>query len=101
MNKKKIVIPVIVVLLLIIIGIAGKLYYSWWLEERYLGHVPTNEFIIEEAENKKIIKHRGTKLTMEIPIDWEIEKQFNYLYFISPNFQLYPEEYNYYFPIFK
>ncbi len=103
MNKKKIVISVIVVLLLVIIFIVGKLLYSWQLEEyaKWHRHVPINEFTIEETENKKVIRHEGTKLKMEIPIDWQIEKDGKTLFFKSPNFELYPKEDNYGSSIFK
>ena len=101
MNKKKIVIFSVVILLFIVILVASKFFYSWWLEERYLGYVPTDEFVIEETESKKIIKHKETKLKMEIPLDWKIEKQESHLFFTSPNLQLYPETDNYNFPTVK
>ncbi|MCK5044549.1 hypothetical protein KAR26_02380 [Candidatus Parcubacteria bacterium] len=103
MNKKKIIISVLVILLFVVLGIAGKLYYSWQLEEyaKWHRYVPSNEFIIEETESKKIIKHKGTRLTMEILIDWQIEKEEESFLFTSPDFQLYPETINYNFPIFE
>ncbi|MFH1657182.1 MAG: hypothetical protein ABH919_01830 [bacterium] len=99
MNKKKIIISALVVLLFIV----GAMLYSWQLEEyaKWHKYVPTNEFTIKEADGKKIIKHKGTKLTMEIPIDWQIEKDEESLFFKSPDFELYSEEENYSFPIFK
>lgn len=101
MNKKKIVISVIVVLLFIILLIAGKLFYSWWLEEKYLGYVPTNEFTIEETESKKIIKHKGTKLKIEIPVDWQIKKTETSLFLATSDFQPSPETNNYNFYVLE
>ena len=101
MSKKKIIISVLVVLLFIITSIAGKLLYLQWEKENYLGYVPAKAFTIEEQGDKKIIEHKGTRIKMEIPVDWQIEKTEVTLLLTSPDFQSSPETDDHYFYTLK